>query len=230
LNPDGQPSQWVWTPRRIGVHFGLVQPGVEDLAKVDRTRRVRRMVRLAAAEKRGSGWRAERARKRLDRLALVADEKTVTDAGAQLRRALSIRSTLFGTPTQPATDPAPVSRPARVPTVDLDRVWTHIVSGHHAPVESTREPAPVAVNGHHVPPLESTQKPTQKRPVPTRKPRPSRFTGRDRGAALADEYERLSRLNGRPPSDQQLADAAGVSKATANRWKTQRADSQPPTE
>jgi hypothetical protein len=54
LNPDGdETSSWVWTPRRIGVHFGLIQPDKQDLKKVDRTRRVRRMVRLAAAEQGG---------------------------------------------------------------------------------------------------------------------------------------------------------------------------------
>ncbi|HEY0700271.1 MAG TPA: helix-turn-helix domain-containing protein, partial [Micromonospora sp.] len=85
-NIQRQRSSWIWTPRRIGIHLGLIQAGEQDLIKVDRDRRIHRLTvtahRLHHGSKRLAGWR----KAKLRRLALHADDTMVTEARLRVAR------------------------------------------------------------------------------------------------------------------------------------------------
>ena len=81
-----QPTSWIWTPRRIGIHLGLIQPGQQDLVQVDRDRRIDAITvtahRLHHGSKRLAGWR----KSKLRRLALQADDAMVAEAQRRVAR------------------------------------------------------------------------------------------------------------------------------------------------
>ncbi|MDM4721176.1 hypothetical protein QTQ03_28060 [Micromonospora sp. WMMA1363] len=81
-----QPTSWIWTPRRIGIHLGLIQPGQQDLVRVDRDRRIDAMTvtahRLHHGSHRLAGWR----KAKLRRLALQADDAMVVEAQRRVAR------------------------------------------------------------------------------------------------------------------------------------------------
>lgn len=84
--PERQPSSWIWTPRRIGIHFGLIQPGEQDLVAVDRDRRIHRLTVTSHRLHHGAGWLAGWRRARLRRLAIQADDDMVREAQRRIAR------------------------------------------------------------------------------------------------------------------------------------------------
>ncbi|HVB45597.1 MAG TPA: hypothetical protein VNF47_23220 [Streptosporangiaceae bacterium] len=79
-------GSWRWTPRRIAVAAGLIDPTDADLLTVHAERRVRQLTRHANGVHRGTrlfrrwhGWR-------LDRLMLLATDAMVTEAGRRVNR------------------------------------------------------------------------------------------------------------------------------------------------
>ncbi|MEU7590660.1 hypothetical protein AB0A95_30760 [Micromonospora sp. NPDC049230] len=113
-----QESRWIWTPRRIGIHLGLLKPGsVDDLTAVFRQRRIAALVNAgvalyaeqqaaklhAGAEPTGRRWwprrdRLAAATAKLQRLAKTTDPAAVAEARAQLRLTFSIEQALLGQP------------------------------------------------------------------------------------------------------------------------------------
>ncbi|MBM0275307.1 hypothetical protein [Micromonospora tarensis] len=108
-------SRWIWTPRRIGIHLGLLKPGaVDDLAEVFRQRRITALVNAgvklyaeqqaaklhAGTKPDGRSWWPRRDRlavatAKLQRLAKTADKADIAAARAQLRLTFSIEQQLF---------------------------------------------------------------------------------------------------------------------------------------
>lgn len=84
--PQRQPSSWIWTPRRIGIHLGLIQPGEQDLVAVDRDRRIHRLTVTSHRLHHGAGWLAGWRRSKLRRLAIHADEDMVREAQRRIAR------------------------------------------------------------------------------------------------------------------------------------------------
>lgn len=125
-----QESNWIWTPDRLLVRWGLKKPGaVDDLSDVFAQRRIAALVDAGmnlyveqqAAKLRGTAaspshatnpdktsrlpWRRRDpladALRRLQQLTKEADAETVAAARQQLRRVLNIETELFRDDTQP---------------------------------------------------------------------------------------------------------------------------------
>ena len=126
-------------------------------------------------------------------------------------------------PAQPVRVEAVVSRPKRQVPVELDRVWSELVSQHPSVYEPARmrqlEPAQ---NGSREPAREPRQTravAAQSRPTSQRRKRVT--VAVDPKELLAQEYAALWSKLGRKPSGTELGQAAGVSRSTAKRWMSQ---------
>lgn len=75
-----------WTPRRLGILLGIIEPGERDLATVNAERQRRQMIAHAHAFHRGSlllgAWHASRLRK----LALMATDDTIAEVQRSVDR------------------------------------------------------------------------------------------------------------------------------------------------
>ncbi len=96
---------WRWTPRRLGIALGLVEPGERDVATVHRERRVRQLTAhahgLHQGPRRLRAWHTLRLR----RLTLLADDTMVTEVQARVDRVHHIVTTTAPTDT-PSSAPA----------------------------------------------------------------------------------------------------------------------------
>lgn len=268
-----QPTSWIWTPRRIGIQLGLIQPGQQDLVQVDRDRRIDAITvtahRLHHGSKSLAGWR----KSKLRRLALQADDAMVAEAQRRVARVHRIEKL-----TSP--DAAPVNEPSereRELLDDVRRIMTEATTrlraeharafgaAHREPVvelggirmpahiaaqigtmpaqlpahpagrrEPRRESLPAQSDGALEAPVEVAGESGRESPVES--PRPSaaahppahrRITERlTAGPPSADDkklrqaHARLTKRLNREPTGTELGEAAGVSKATANRWKS----------
>lgn len=152
-------SNWIWTPDRLLVRWGLKKPGaVDDLSDVFAKRRIVALVdagmelhvQQQAAQLHGDKpaeparwWRRQTrdplavALRRLQQLTKDADAATVAAAREQLRRVLSIETELFRDDTQP-------TERERELMDDLRRVMTQattrIRDEHRAAFGPRREP------------------------------------------------------------------------------------------
>ncbi|HEY9418089.1 MAG TPA: hypothetical protein VIQ30_25295, partial [Pseudonocardia sp.] len=81
-----QPTSWIWTPRRIGIHLGLIQPGQQDLMQVDRDRRIDAITVTAHRLHHGSPKLTRFRKSKLRRLALQADDAMVAEAQRRVAR------------------------------------------------------------------------------------------------------------------------------------------------
>lgn len=81
-----QRSSFRWTPRRIGIHLGLIEPGEQDLVTVDRDRRINQLTVTAHRLHHGSPRLARWRRARLRRLALRADDQMVVETQQRVAR------------------------------------------------------------------------------------------------------------------------------------------------
>jgi hypothetical protein len=71
--PRGDVSSWRWTPRRLLLAIGALEPGQKDVAKVHREALANRMTSLYFGLGHGPAWLRKRRTKRLARLSLDAD-------------------------------------------------------------------------------------------------------------------------------------------------------------
>ncbi|WP_112678830.1 hypothetical protein [Micromonospora saelicesensis] len=103
-----QPTSWIWTPRRIGIHLGLIKPGAQDLEKVDRDRRIDAITvtahRLHHGSDRLKSWR----KSKLRRLALEADDAMVAEAQRRVARVNRIEK--LTSPDAPTGEPSDAER------------------------------------------------------------------------------------------------------------------------
>ncbi|MGW3888870.1 hypothetical protein ACWD69_09285 [Micromonospora chokoriensis] len=252
-------SRWIWTPRRIGIHLGLLKPGaVDDLSEVFRQRRITALVNAgvklyaeqqaaklhAGTEPDGRSWwprrdRLAAATAKLQRLAKTADKADIADAREQLRLTFSIEQALLGQPSEVdewtreqldrtraearraalrsqialARGHAVLApRPRTEPMVELGgiRMPAHVAAQIGPGPEPVTEPvtdSPRAAAATHAPAQQRITEPV------------STAAQRADDKKIAAAHARLTKRLKREPTGQELGDAAGVSKATANRWK-----------
>jgi hypothetical protein len=104
-DPDERtPTSWRWTPRRLLLALGALEPGERDVETIDRERHVARMTMLAFRLGRGSEVVSDLLRRdvRLTKLALRADDAMVAEMRTRLLRAAAIRKP----PPEPEPEPA----------------------------------------------------------------------------------------------------------------------------
>jgi hypothetical protein len=126
---DRLATSWRWTPRRLGLALGLLEPGERDAVTIDRDRLTTRITNLSFALHWGGRWSSTvlRRRIRLARLQLIADDGVVAETHARLARAERVM--------EPATPPPP-SGPETHPTMPDQAVEPERVP--------TSEPTPAA--------------------------------------------------------------------------------------
>lgn len=78
-------TSWRWTPRRLLLWLGAIEPGDRDVDTIHRERLTQQMVRLEFARRHGS--RPARAARKLARLSLSADDEMVAEVRARVDRA-----------------------------------------------------------------------------------------------------------------------------------------------
>jgi hypothetical protein len=92
VKPEGaQRPEWVtswrWTPRRLLLWLGAIEPGDRDVDTVHRERLTQQMVRLEFARRHAAERSSARAARRLARLSLSADDEMVTEVRTRVDRA-----------------------------------------------------------------------------------------------------------------------------------------------
>jgi hypothetical protein len=80
-------SSWRWTPRRLLLAIGAIEPGERDIATVHRERLTQQMTRLFFKVKHGRPALAELRKARLARLSLAADDAITADVLQRVDRA-----------------------------------------------------------------------------------------------------------------------------------------------
>lgn len=80
-------TSWRWTPRRLLLWLGAIEPGDRDVDTIHRERLTQQMVRLEFARRHGSGGAQERAARRLARMSLSADDEMIGEVRARVDRA-----------------------------------------------------------------------------------------------------------------------------------------------
>jgi hypothetical protein len=89
-DPDErQPTSWRWTPRRLLLAVGALEPGARDAVTIDRERLTSRMTMLKFRLTRGDSKVSDLLRRdvRLAKLALSADDAMVVEMHARVARA-----------------------------------------------------------------------------------------------------------------------------------------------
>lgn len=81
-------TSWRWTPRRLLLWLGAIEPGERDVETVHRERLTQQMTRLEFRRRHGSEKQKERAARRLARLSLTADDAIVADVRDRVDRAM----------------------------------------------------------------------------------------------------------------------------------------------
>lgn len=107
---DRDATSWRWTPRRIGLALGLLEPGERDAVTIDRDRLTAKLTALRFRQAYGDAriGRATGRPRRIAKLGLLADDAIVAESTARLSRAARLL-----TPEQPAPEshPAPPEQP-----------------------------------------------------------------------------------------------------------------------
>lgn len=80
-------TSWRWTPRRLLLWLGAIEPGDRDVDTIHRERLTQQMVRLEFARRHGEGRSQVRAARKLARLSLSADDEMIGEVRARVDRA-----------------------------------------------------------------------------------------------------------------------------------------------
>lgn len=138
-------TSWRWTPRRVLLALGAIEPGERDVETVHRERLTQQMVRWEFRRRHGNERQRERAVGRLARLSLSADEAIISAVRAQVDRARWFEQ------DPPAPIPAPPIEPpqptvvvhVRAPRVNRrGRVRTVRIAHPGTPEPAAQEPFP----------------------------------------------------------------------------------------
>jgi hypothetical protein len=120
-------SAWRWTPRRLLLALGAIEPGDRDVHTVHREQLTQQMTRLYHRYNHGSARLKSRRAARLARLSLTADDAIIAEVQRRGDRALWFQPDRLPTPTVPANPdtlsvPAPTatSTEPTVPPVPVD--------------------------------------------------------------------------------------------------------------
>ncbi|MGK5682468.1 hypothetical protein [Actinoplanes sp. URMC 104] len=95
---------WRWTPRRLLLWLGAIEPGEKDVETVHRDRLTQQMTQLEFRRRYGNDRTQERSAKKLARLSLTADEAIIAEVRQRVSRASWF--TVIPLPPQPLTQPA----------------------------------------------------------------------------------------------------------------------------
>lgn len=95
-------TSWRWTPRRLLLWVGAIEPGERDVDTVNRERLTQTMTRLEFRRRHGSARRKVRAAGKLARLSLTADDDIIDEV-----RRRADRATWF----EPTHEEPPVAQP-----------------------------------------------------------------------------------------------------------------------
>lgn len=123
-------TSWRWTPRRLLLWLGAIEPGDRDVDTIHRERLTQQMVRLEFARRHGSGrwWSPERAARKLARLSLSADDEMIGEVRARVDRAdwfdrapVEPEPRTEETVTEPSSAPIPAAMAARERVARLRR-------------------------------------------------------------------------------------------------------------
>jgi hypothetical protein len=87
VTEDKGATSWRWTPRRLLLWLGAIEPGERDVVAVDRERRVAQMTNLEYRRRHGWVRLAGRRGARLARLSLVADDEMIAEVQRRVDRA-----------------------------------------------------------------------------------------------------------------------------------------------
>jgi hypothetical protein len=101
-------TSWRWTPRRLLLALGAIEPGERDIETVHRERLTQQMTRLYFKVKHGSPRLVERRKARLMRLSLVADDAIQGEVMTRVDRA-----SWFETDEERRAEDHPASMPLR---------------------------------------------------------------------------------------------------------------------
>jgi hypothetical protein len=103
-----------WTPRRLALLVGMIEPGERDAETIDRDRLRNRLTRLAFRKHHGAPMANDLLRRptRLQRLLTVADDADVTEVRARLARS---RVDLMVEPVKPVNPPERETHPVAPP-------------------------------------------------------------------------------------------------------------------
>lgn len=110
-----EPSSWRWTPSRLGLKLGLLEPGRKNATTISRDQLIARITALHFAERWGSpalGTLTNR-RLRLARLTLDADDDALTESAARIARAAAV----MGDKPQEQPQEQPPATPEPTPEV-----------------------------------------------------------------------------------------------------------------
>jgi hypothetical protein len=103
-------SSWRWTPRRLLLALGAIEPGDRDVETVHRERLVQQMTKLEFRRRHGSKRYTQRRAARLARLSLSADDLVIAEVRERVERATWFEAKQDDAP--PAASPAGI--PARL--------------------------------------------------------------------------------------------------------------------
>lgn len=103
-------TSWRWTPRRLGLWLGAIEPGERDVESVNRERLTQQMTALEFRRRHGSKRFTQRRSTKLARLSLAADDSMIESVRERVDRALWFEAKHEDAP--PAA--SPVAVPARL--------------------------------------------------------------------------------------------------------------------
>ena len=116
LTADDDPEQqqrtsWRWTPRRLLLAVGALEPGERDMEEIDADRHIAKLRALAFAVDTGAPWLTDllRRRTRLAKLELAATDAMIRSARADLAR----RGTVLGDHPEPGKPKSALEIPER---------------------------------------------------------------------------------------------------------------------
>lgn len=89
-------SSWRWTPRRLLLALGAIEPGERDVETVNRERVTQQMTRLEFRRRHGSPRQQERAARKLARMSLTADDDMISVVRQRVDRATWFEPTQHG--------------------------------------------------------------------------------------------------------------------------------------
>lgn len=106
-------TSWRWTPRRLLLWIGAIEPGERDVETVHRERLTQQMTNLEFIRQHGTNEKQKkRATRKLMRLGLTADDEIIDAVRDRVRRANWFAATQPAEPERASAAPVPASRAA----------------------------------------------------------------------------------------------------------------------
>lgn len=135
-------TSWRWTPRRLLLWLGAIEPGERDVETVHRERLVQQMTKLEFRRRHGSEKQTERAARRLARMSLTADDDIVAQVRDRVDRAMWFEQQPAGQPVSapPALISAGTARTSRARRVRHGRSLRQVKTAHPRPIIAPAQP------------------------------------------------------------------------------------------